>query len=192
MGAGYSMARTMRIMCKAALAALAIALALAPATSLAQGLVLRGPDSGEVRALVIGIDAYQNVRPLKGAVADARDVEGALRKMGVKDVTTLVDAQADRASVMREIYRLLDRTRAGDLVIFSIAGHGAQEPERVRGSQPDGMDTIFLLPGFQTAGAGTQQRIIGTEFNHVIKQLEARGARMLFVAATCHGGGLTR
>jgi uncharacterized caspase-like protein len=186
------MARATRIMCKAALAVLAIALALAPAASLAQSPVPRGPDSGEVRALVVGIDAYQNVRPLKGAVADARDVEGALRKMGVKDVTTLLDAQADRASVMREIYRLLERAREGDLVIFSIAGHGAQEPERVRGSQPDGMDTIFLLPGFQTAGAGTQQRIIGTEFNHVIKQLEARGARVLFVADTCHGGGLTR
>ena len=180
----------MRITCKAGLAALAIA--LAPAASLAQDPLLRGPDSGEVRALVIGIDAYQNVRPLKGAVADARDVDGALRRMGVRDVTTLIDAQADRASVMREIYRLLDRSRDGDLVIFSIAGHGAQEPERVRGSQPDGMDTIFLLPGFQTAGAGTQQRIIGTEFNHIIKQLEARGARVLFVADTCHGGGLTR
>jgi hypothetical protein len=180
----------MRITCKAGLAALAIA--LAPAASLAQAPLLRGPESGEVRALVIGIDAYQNVRPLKGAVADARDVDGALRRMGVRDVTTLLDAQADRASVMREIYRLLDRSRDGDLVIFSIAGHGAQEPERVRGSQPDGMDTIFLLPGFQTAGAGTQQRIIGTEFNHVIKQLEARGARVLFVADTCHGGGLTR
>ena len=186
------MAGATRIMCKAALAALAIALALAPGAGLAQGPVLRGPESGEVRALVVGVDAYQNVRPLKGAVADARDVEGALRKMGVRDVTTLLDAQADRASVMREIYRLVDRTRQGDLVIFSIAGHGAQEPERVRGSQPDGMDTIFLLPGFQTAGAGTQQRIIGTEFNHVIKQLEARGARVLFVADTCHGGGLTR
>jgi len=186
------MARATRIMCKAALAALAIAFALVPAASRAQGPVLRGPDSGEVRALVVGIDAYQNVRPLKGAVADARDVEGALRKMGVKDVTMLLDAQADRASVMREIYRLLDRAREGDLVIFSIAGHGAQEPERVRGSQPDGMDTIFLLPGFQIAGVGTQQRIIGTEFNHVIKQLEARGARVLFVADTCHGGGLTR
>jgi Caspase domain len=180
----------MRITCKVGLAALAIA--LAPAASLAQEPLLRGPESGEVRALVIGIDAYQNVRPLKGAVADARDVDGALRRMGVRDVTTLIDAQADRASVMREIYRLLDRSRDGDLVIFSIAGHGAQEPERVRGSQPDGMDTIFLLPGFQTAGVGTQQRIIGTEFNHVIKQLEARGARVLFVADTCHGGGLTR
>ncbi len=125
------MARATRITCKAAVAALAIA--LAPAASLAQAPVLRGPDSGEVRALVVGIDAYQNVRPLKGAVADARDVEGALRKMGVRDVTTLLDAQADRASMMREIYRLLDRTREGDLVIFSIAGHGAQEPERVRG-----------------------------------------------------------
>ena len=175
---------------KAGLVALAIALGGAP--SFAQAPQLRGPDAGEVRALVVGIDAYQNVRPLKGAVADARDVEGALRGMGVKDVTTLIDAQADRSSVMREIYRLIDRAREGDLIIFSLAGHGAQEPERVRGSQPDGMDTIFLLPGFQTAGAGTQQRIIGTEFNHVIKQLEARGARVLFVADTCHGGGLTR
>jgi Caspase domain len=180
----------MHIICKAGLAALAIA--LAPAASLAQATSLRGPESGEVRALVVGIDAYQNVRPLKGAAADARDVDGALRRMGVKDVTTLIDGQADRASIMREIFRLLDRSREGDLIVFSLAGHGAQEPERVRGSQPDGMDTIFLLPGFHTTGTGTQQRIIGTEFNHVIKQLEARGARVLFVADTCHGGGLTR
>jgi hypothetical protein len=182
--------RRIHIICKAGLAALAIA--VAPAASLAQAPLLRGPESGEVRALVIGIDAYQNVRPLKGAAADARDVDGALRRMGVKDVTTLIDAQADRASIMREIFRLLDRSREGDLIVFSLAGHGAQEPERVRGSQPDGMDTIFLLPGFHNTGTGTQQRIIGTEFNHVIKQLEARGARVLFVADTCHGGGLTR
>ena len=44
-------------------------------------VVLRGPDEGQVRALVIGIDAYRNVRPLKGAVSDARDIEAALRRM---------------------------------------------------------------------------------------------------------------
>src|SRR5262245_48261293 len=84
---GFVFGRALKI----ALAALAIALGAAPC--LAQAPQLRGPETGEVRALVIGIDAYQNVRPLKGAVADARDVEGALRGMGVRDVTTLLDAQ---------------------------------------------------------------------------------------------------
>lgn len=153
---------------------------------------LQGRNGGEVRALVIGIDAYRHVRPLKGAAADARDIGGALRKMGVKDSTLLVDAEVDRASVMREMERLIARTRSGDLVILSIAGHGTQEPEKVKGSQPDGMDNVFLLPGFELTPAGSQQRVIGREFNTIIKRLEAKGGDVLFVADTCHGGGMAR
>src|SRR5262245_50037323 len=61
---------------------------------------------GEVRALVIGIDAYQFVPQLRGAVADARDIEQTLRSQGVKDVTALLDAAADRATVMRALDQL--------------------------------------------------------------------------------------
>jgi caspase domain-containing protein len=154
--------------------------------------LLRGPEGGEVRALVIGVDAYRNVRPLKGAVADARDIESALRRMGTRDVTALIDAQADRVSILREIGLLVQRTNSGDTVVLSIAGHGAQEPERVKGSQPDGMEEVFLLPGFDPSPIGSQQRILGKEFHHFIKQLELRGAQVLFIADSCHGGGLTR
>jgi hypothetical protein len=154
---------------------------------------LRAPHSaGQVRALVIGIDAYRYVKPLKGAAADARDIEQALLRMGVSDLTALIDDQADRATVMQKIAGLVERTGPGDLVILSIAGHGSQEPERVRGSEPDGKDDVFLLAGFETSRVGSEQRIIGAEFNHVIKQLEGRGARVLFIADTCHGGGLAR
>jgi uncharacterized caspase-like protein len=158
----------------------------------AQQTVLRGPGEGQVRALVVGIDAYRHVRPLKGAVPDARDIETSLRRTGVADVTSLIDDAADRDSILRAINALLSRTMSGDLVLLSIAGHGAQEPEHVKGSQPDGMDSVFLLPGFDTTAAGSKQRIIGTEFNHFIKKFEERGARVLFVADTCHGGGMTR
>jgi hypothetical protein len=171
---------------------LGLAAACLATAATAQPIVLRGPGEGQVRALLIGIDAYRHVRPLKGAVSDARDIEGSLRRTGVADLTTLVDAAADRDSVLRQIDALLGRTASGDLVLISIAGHGSQEPERVKGSQPDGMDSVFLLPGFDTTAAGSKQRIIGTEFNHFIKKFEARGARVLFVADTCHGGGLTR
>ncbi len=158
----------------------------------ASTLQLSNPDGGEVRALVIGIDDYQHVRKLKGATADARDIDSSLRTMGVRDVTTLIDDQADRSNVLREISALVERTRNNDIVFLSIAGHGSQEPERIKGSQPDGMEDVFLLPGFELTPKGSQQRILGSEFNHFIRQFELRGAKVIFVADTCHGGGMVR
>jgi Caspase domain len=169
------------------------AFAIFAASAPAQAAVIHPPQGGEVRALVVGIDAYQFVPPLRGAVADARDIEQTLRSQGVKDITALYDAAADRATVMRFLGQLVQRSQPGDLVVLSIAGHGVQEPEHVKGSQPDGLDNVFVLAGFNPkTGAGTQQRIIGTEFNHVIKQFEAKGTYVLFVADACYGGGLAR
>ena len=158
----------------------------------ASALQLSNPDGGEVRALVIGIDDYQHVRKLKGATADARDIDSSLRTMGIRDVTTLIDADADRPGVLRAISALVERTRTSDIVFLSIAGHGAQEPERIKGSEPDGMEDVFLLPGFEPTPTGSRQRILGGEFNHFIRQLELRGAKVIFVADTCHGGGMVR
>lgn len=155
-------------------------------------LFLKNPDGAAIRALVIGIDAYQHVRPLKGSVADARDIEGALRSMGTTDVVTLIDGQADRTNVLQSISALVQRTNPNDQIILSIAGHGAQEPETIKGSEPDGMQDVFLLPGFEPTPEGSRQRILGSEFNHFIRQFELRGAKVLFVADTCHGGGMAR
>jgi hypothetical protein len=68
---------------------------------------------------------------------------------------------------------------------LSIAGHGVWEPEHVKAPQPDG------LAGFnRKTPAANQQRIIGTEINHVIKQFESKGAHVMFVADAWYGGGL--
>ncbi len=165
---------------------------LAPSTT-ARAATIRPPEGGQVRALVIGIDAYQFVPQLRGAVADARDIEQTLRSEGVKDVTVLYDGAGDRATVLRTLGQLLERSQPGDLMVLSLAGHGVQEPEHVKGSQPDGFDNVFVLAGFDPrTAAGMQQRIIGTEFNHIIKQFEAKGAYVMFVADACYGGGLAR
>jgi len=158
----------------------------------ATALQLSNPDGGEVRALVIGIDDYQHVRKLKGATADAHDIDSSLKAMGVRDVTALINDQAERSNVLREVSALVARTKNNDIVFLSIAGHGAQEPERIKGSQPDGMEDVFLLPGFEPTPTGSQQRILGSEFNHFIRQFELRGAKVIFVADTCHGGGMVR
>ena len=118
-------------------------------------------EGGEVRGLIIGIDAYQHYRATKRRrcrCARHRDCVALGRH---QDVVSLIDAAADRDSVIREIGQLVTRTQPNDLVILTIAGHGAQEPERVKGSEPDGMDNVFLLPGFDPTPTGSQQRVLG-------------------------------
>jgi hypothetical protein len=172
---------------------LAAILATTPlAATTLDSLRLQNPDGGAVRSLIIGIDVYQHVRQLKGAVADALDIEKSLRSMGIGDVTTLINAGASRENIMQAIKDLVQRTGPNDLIVLSIAGHGAQEPETVKGSEPDGIENVFLLPGFELTARGSKQRILGSEFNHFIRQFESRGAKVLFVADTCHGGGLAR
>lgn len=182
------------VLTRLALAGLALAgLAMVPSPGLAQAApVARVADAERIHAVVVGIDAYRHVPRLKGAVADARDIEASLRSVGVTDIEVLLDDAADRASILEAIERLRARVRPGDLVILSVAGHGAQEPELVRGSASDGKSEVFLLAGFGTASSATTQRILDMEFKHFIKELEAAGARVLFVADTCSGGGLAR
>lgn len=165
--------------------------AITPASA-ASAVQIRDPEGGEVRGFVIGIDAYQHVRPLKGAVADARDIEHTLKETGVRDVVTLINEQANRAQLLRELSAMVARTNPNDLIFLSIAGHGTREPERVKGSQPNGLENVFLLPGFEPTAEGSQQRVLGSEFNHFIKQFELRGAKVVFIADTCHGGGMAR
>lgn len=163
-----------------------------PNGAAAKTLLILPAGHGQIRALVIGIDKYQNVRPLKGAAADARDIAAALKGAGASDLTVLIDQDATRQNVDRAMTRLLEVAVSGDLVILSLAGHGAQAPERVKGSEADGMDEVFLLSGFARSGHGNKERFIDDEFNGWLSQLNKKGVDVLFVADTCHGGGLTR
>jgi uncharacterized caspase-like protein len=156
-------------------------------------LFVGGEARAAMRGLVIGIDSYEHVQPLRGAVADARDVEKALRGVGVEDLRLLLNAQASRADVLAAFEALATATRPGDTIFITLAGHGAQEPERVKGSEPDGMDAVFLLPAFDPKDPdGASEKILATEFNHYIRKMEAAGGRVVFVADSCSGGGLAR
>jgi hypothetical protein len=160
---------------------------------LAQTAPLFAPaGSGMVRALVIGIDEYDAVPNLKGAAADARDFEAVLRKLGLRDLTVLIDRAASRRAVQAAMERLRKEARAGDLVLLALAGHGAREPERVKGSNADGFEKSFLFSGFDRFGPRTAERMLSTEIKAWIHRLEQQGIDVLFVADTCHGGGLIR
>jgi hypothetical protein len=179
-----------RIGCTAFAAGLALATCLG-AQAVAAGL--EAPAGGQIRALIVGIDNYANVRRLKGAVADARDLSGALIKGGVSNVKVLIDQDAVRPAVLAELDRLVDLAQAKDLVIISFAGHGAQRPESVPHSKPDGLDEAYILQKFDPgSNARNPDLIIGPEMKHYLAKLEAKDVDVVFIADTCHGGGMTR
>jgi hypothetical protein len=79
----------------------------------ARTLQISPSGNGQIRALVIGIDRYQNVRPLKGAAEDARDIASSLRDAGVSDLTVLIDQDATRRNVDSAMMHLLEVATPG-------------------------------------------------------------------------------
>ncbi|MEM5584947.1 caspase family protein [Roseibium sp. AS2] len=146
--------------------------------------------AGEWRALVIGVDAYRNVSPLKGAVNDAKDIAATLTAAGVGDLTTLYDGEATREAVLTSWQALLSRSAPDDILVLSYAGHGAQETEWVAGSEKDGMDEVFLLADFSLTAPGNRERLRDDD---VAAMLRAAGGRSVLVLAdSCHSGTMTR
>lgn len=145
-----------------------------------------------VFALVIGIDAYKNFRGLHGAVADARDIESSLRRHGVTEITTLIDGAATRAAVTAAMERLVNKVRSGDLVIITFAGHGSQVPALVSTVENGGMEELFILTDFAQEGAGLQERLFDKEMFVWLARLDAKGATVILLADSCHGGGMSK
>jgi uncharacterized caspase-like protein len=78
---------------------------------------------GRAWAVVIGIDEFEHMPPLKYAVADARAMADLLGQQGFQ-VTTLYNRQATRDAVLKELGdRLLERTGDQDRVLVFYAGH---------------------------------------------------------------------
>jgi len=140
--------------------------------------------------LVVGIDAYRSVTPLKGALNDARDIAAALEEAGAERVWLLLDEAASRAAILGAWREMTAAAQPGDTVVFSYAGHGAQEAERLAGSEADGLDEVFLLGGFSPSGPGTAERIPDDEINALFAAVPE--LTVVFIADSCHSGTMTR
>lgn len=165
-----------RAACAGAVAALAVA--AAPAAQ------------AKTYGLMIGINDYQHLDQLNGAVDDARDIHDALKSSGVSDVTLLLNRNATRQAILSAWSDILRKAADGDTVVFSYAGHGGQERERVPGSEADGLDEVFLLSGFKEDATGNGERLIDDELNRLFAA--ASHLKVVFVADSCHSGTMTR
>ena len=152
---------------------------------------LGGPDTcfaGNVYGLVIGVDEYEHLGNLGGAVNDARDVSHALEALNARELRVLLDRDATREAIFRHWYDLTELAGQDDTLIFHYAGHGGRQNAILEGHETK--DNVFLLHGFSETGPGVVERIVDNEIGHLLA--EERDATLVFVADSCFAGGMTR
>ncbi|NSY37523.1 caspase family protein [Leisingera sp. ANG59] len=111
------------------------------------------------RALVIGVDGYQNLAALQKARNDAQAVSSALAALGF-DVTTLYDAS--RRDINSAVSTFANRIEPGDEVLFYFAGHGVEVDGRNYLLPSDVPVVNFGDESFLTGESIAADRVLGT------------------------------
>lgn len=139
------------------------------------------PSKGEVysrsHALVIGIDQYQHLNPLNGAVRDAKALAELLENRGF-EVTLLLNEQATKTEIDRQLLGELPKNVGkNDRFLIYFAGHGVPEG---RGDESRG----YLMP---VEAAESWQ---GLAMDNVMKELRVRykARHILYLADACYSG----
>lgn len=146
-------------------------------------------------ALLIGIDHYKNVAPLRGAVNDVDAMRILL--MGRYGVSThqirlLINEQATRAAILDAFESFLVTNAAiayGDQILIHFCGHGSfrRDPS---GSEPDGRDETIVAYDSRSLGV---YDIPDKTWSALIDQLAAaKGTNITVLFDCCHAGSMTR
>lgn len=131
--------------------------------------------SGEVMALIVGIDDYPGSRyDLSAAVADADAIDAALARFGVPKGNRVVlrNGQARRQDMVDALQALVQRAERDTIVVFAFAGHVQK-----------------LAPGTEAIITADGQHLVDTELATILAP--ARAERMWLLLASCYAGGFT-
>ena len=162
--------------------------------------------TAKTRALVIGINAYPEIRVngvggarnLRGATNDAKNVKEALTEhFEVKpdEIKLLVDAEASRDAILASFRDwLIDGTEKGDRVVFYYAGHGAQVEDDSGDEGDDKFDEVLVPSDTKGELEGPEAGLSGFITDDEIGKLlaELPGREVMMIVDACHSGTITR
>ncbi|KAF8521930.1 caspase domain-containing protein, partial [Hysterangium stoloniferum] len=148
--------------------------------------------------LMIGIDVYQNtsIPTLKGAVADARDMEAFLATLYDLRPLRLYNEKATRQAIIDAFHALRADVRIHELdpILIYYAGHGNEVP------QPDGwhaigrmIQTIVPYDTITMDGGEIHNMISDRGLNDMLKSLaESKGDNITVIFDSCYSNSGTR
>ncbi len=148
--------------------------------------------SAENKALIVGIDQYQNERipSLKCCVKDAQAYQEILQgRFGFtsNEVVLLTNENATKERILGALRDLVRGATSGDTRVFVFAGHGTRVPDKNGDEGPeDGYDEA-LVP---VDARSSSSLIIDDEIHELLSTASA--ARWTFILDCCHSGTATR
>jgi HEAT repeat protein len=150
--------------------------------------VTKVKERGEIWAIVIGINQYQNTRNLKYAVNDAQAFKDYLKDyVGIPDehIFYLANKDATKLKIGSLLGTTIKRKASrDDTVIIFYAGHGAVETDS---SNPDGDGfEKYLLPYDANLNDLYTTSISMDEVRRIFARIHAE--RLIFIADTCYSG----
>jgi hypothetical protein len=149
--------------------------------------------AGTKRALLIGIDAYERIKPLDGCVNDVhlmRDILAGGFGFSLENMTMLVNGEATRDGILTALDQFVDSVGDDDLVVIHYAGHGSQMTDR-EGDEPSGLDST-IMPVDSEGWQGDNRDITDDEIHLRLQRLGAKTSYTTLIFDCCHSGTITR
>lgn len=157
--------------------------------------------SGEKRALIVAIGTYPESSGWNkiSSANDAGLMRTILKRQGFDDrnITTLTDAKATKANILKSLESLIAQSNQNDVVVFHFSGHGQQITD-TNGDELDGYDEA-LIPFDAQKTSFTQysgsKHLLDDELNGFLYRLRKKvgpGGDVIFFLDACHSGTATR
>jgi N-acetyl-anhydromuramyl-L-alanine amidase AmpD len=152
------------------------------------------PASGELFALLAGINNYDRVPKLGGCINDIEEVEKYLRNRTPFNchIKTITDDGVTRDNLVRQFDEHLGQAKKGDTVLFYYSGHGAlEEADPVWDETDKKLECLVCYDGGATKPADFL--LADKELRHLIAALYKKtGAHIVTIFDCCHSGDNTR
>jgi hypothetical protein len=116
--------------------------------------------TGRRKALLIGINYFNQKGQLRGCINDVKNMSGFLNgHFGYKreDMVILTDdqqgpmSQPTKANIIRAMHWLVKDAQPNDSLFFHYSGHGGQTPD-LDGDEEDGYDEVIYPVDFREQG----------------------------------------
>lgn len=138
------------------------------------------------RALLVGINNYQNLNCLEGCVNDIEDVAGFLQAacgFSPDEICILRDNEADALSMLEKLSGLVNGLSSGDRVLFYYSGHGVQMDN-------NGVVADAICP-YDFHWAKPETAIRDEDFLALFANIP-ENVDFIWVSDSCHSGDLFR
>ncbi|MBW2724090.1 MAG: caspase family protein [Deltaproteobacteria bacterium] len=159
------------------------------AVVLSASLVTPASAEGTRRALLIGINVYQELPRLGGAVNDVETVRALLvGRYGFQEqnVRVITDERATRAGILAAFEQLARESAPDDTIYIHYSGHGSQVADQ-DGDEEDGQDETICPHDARTPGVPD---ITDDELDRLVGQLDV--GWIVMTLDSCHSGTALR